>query len=55
MLSVFMGWLVEGDEVIVFEPFVDQDISNIQMTGAWAEHGVAQVRVLAWSGRALIS
>jgi kynurenine aminotransferase len=34
MLSVFMGWLEEGDEVIVFEPFFDQYISNIQMTGA---------------------
>jgi kynurenine aminotransferase len=35
MLSVFMGWLEEGDEVIVLEPFFDQDISDIQMTGAW--------------------
>lgn len=34
MLSVFFGFLNEGDEVIVFEPFFDQYISNIELTGA---------------------
>ncbi|SPJ85607.1 probable BNA3 - Arylformamidase [Fusarium torulosum] len=33
MLSAFMGFIEEGDEVIVFEPFFDQYISNIQMPG----------------------
>ncbi|KAH8811830.1 aminotransferase class I and II [Xylogone sp. PMI_703] len=33
MLSVFMGFIEEGDEVIVFEPFFDQYISNIEMPG----------------------
>ncbi|KAB2103359.1 putative aminotransferase [Alternaria gaisen] len=33
MLSAFMGFLEEGDEVIVFEPFFDQYISNIEMPG----------------------
>lgn len=33
MLSAFMGFIEEGDEVIVFEPFFDQYISNIEMAG----------------------
>lgn len=34
MLSVFFGFLTPGDEVIVFQPFFDQYIPNIEMTGA---------------------
>ncbi|KAH7087318.1 pyridoxal phosphate-dependent transferase [Paraphoma chrysanthemicola] len=34
MLSAFFTFLEPGDEVIVFEPFFDQYISNIQMPGA---------------------
>lgn len=34
MLSCFMAFLEEGDEVLVFEPFFDQYISNIEMPGA---------------------
>lgn len=33
MLSAFMGFLEQDDEVIVFEPFFDQYISNIEMPG----------------------
>lgn len=33
MLCAFMGFIEPGDEVIVFEPFFDQYISNIQMAG----------------------
>ena len=33
MLSAFMGFIEPGDEVIVFEPFFDQYISNIAMPG----------------------
>ena len=33
MLAAFMGFLAPGDEVIVFEPFFDQYISNIEMAG----------------------
>ncbi|CAK3895544.1 PLP-dependent transferase [Lecanosticta acicola] len=33
MLSAFMGFLEQGDEVIVFEPFFDQYVSNIEMPG----------------------
>ncbi|BCR83445.1 kynurenine--oxoglutarate transaminase [Aspergillus chevalieri] len=31
MLSAFMGFIEPGDEVIIFEPFFDQYISNIEM------------------------
>lgn len=34
MLSAFTAFLDPGDEVIVFEPFFDQYISNIQLQGA---------------------
>lgn len=34
MLSIFFGFLTPGDEVVVFQPFFDQYISNIEMTGA---------------------
>ncbi|CAF9941888.1 MAG: hypothetical protein ALECFALPRED_009367 [Alectoria fallacina] len=33
MLSAFMGFIEPGDEVIIFEPFFDQYISNIEMAG----------------------
>lgn len=33
MLSAFMGFIEPGDEVIIFEPFFDQYISNIEMPG----------------------
>ncbi|CDK27188.1 unnamed protein product [Kuraishia capsulata CBS 1993] len=33
ILSCFFGFLNPGDEVIVFEPFFDQYISNIEMAG----------------------
>ncbi|ESW99705.1 hypothetical protein KL918_001361 [Ogataea parapolymorpha] len=33
MLSCFFGFIAPGDEVIVFEPFFDQYISNIEMPG----------------------
>lgn len=33
MLSAFMGFLEQGDEAIVFEPYFDQYISNIEMPG----------------------
>ncbi|RMZ79525.1 hypothetical protein DV737_g3365, partial [Chaetothyriales sp. CBS 132003] len=33
MLSAFMGFIEPGDEVIVFEPFFDQYLSNIEMPG----------------------
>ncbi|KAL8287977.1 hypothetical protein RB601_004407 [Gaeumannomyces tritici] len=33
MLSAFMAFIEPGDEVIVFEPFFDQYISNIEMPG----------------------
>ncbi|MCJ1260699.1 hypothetical protein MMC22_000561 [Lobaria immixta] len=32
-LSAFMGFVEPGDEVLVFEPFFDQYISNIEMAG----------------------
>ncbi|MCJ1227273.1 hypothetical protein MMC12_003928 [Toensbergia leucococca] len=33
ILSAFMAFIEDGDEVIVFEPFFDQYISNIEMPG----------------------
>ncbi|PHH79028.1 hypothetical protein CDD80_5742 [Ophiocordyceps camponoti-rufipedis] len=33
MLSAFMAFVEQGDEVIVLEPYFDQYISNIQMAG----------------------
>lgn len=33
MLSIFFGFLSPGDEVIVFQPFFDQYIPNIEMPG----------------------
>lgn len=33
MLSAFMAFIEPGDEVILFEPFFDQYISNIEMPG----------------------
>lgn len=33
MLAAFFGFLSHGDEVIVFQPFFDQYISNIEMPG----------------------
>ncbi|KAL8949902.1 MAG: hypothetical protein Q9222_004027 [Ikaeria aurantiellina] len=33
MLSAFMGFIEPGDEVVIFEPFFDQYISNIEMAG----------------------
>lgn len=33
MLAAFMGFLDPGDEVIIFEPFFDQYVSNIEMAG----------------------
>jgi kynurenine aminotransferase len=34
MLAVFFAFLSAGDEVIVFQPYFDQYIPNIEMTGA---------------------
>ena len=44
MLSAFMGFIEPGDEVILFEPFFDQYISNIEMPG-----GKGRVRASAAS------
>lgn len=33
LLAIFTGFLTKGDEVIVFEPFFDQYISNIEIPG----------------------
>lgn len=34
IFSIFFGFLTPGDEVIVFQPFFDQYIPNVEMTGA---------------------
>lgn len=34
IFSIFFGFLTPGDEVIVFEPFFDQYIPNVEMCGA---------------------
>lgn len=34
IFAVFFGFLTPGDEVVVFEPFFDQYIPNVEMTGA---------------------
>ncbi|CUM65800.1 uncharacterized protein PRCAT00003448001 [Priceomyces carsonii] len=34
LFSVFFGFLTKGDEAIVFDPYFDQYIPNIEMTGA---------------------
>ncbi|GME91549.1 unnamed protein product [Ambrosiozyma monospora] len=39
MYAVFTGLLAPGDEVIVFQPFFDQYIPNIEMTGAKVVYG----------------
>ncbi|GMG56459.1 unnamed protein product [Ambrosiozyma monospora] len=39
MYAVFTGLLAPGDEVIVFQPFFDQYISNIELTGAKVVYG----------------
>lgn len=33
LLAILTGYLTKGDEVIVFEPFFDQYISNIELSG----------------------
>lgn len=38
MLTVFTGFLTPGDEVIVFEPFFDQYISNIEIPGGTVKY-----------------
>ncbi|KAI9804610.1 MAG: putative secondary metabolism biosynthetic enzyme [Piccolia ochrophora] len=38
ILSAFMAFVEDGDEVIVFEPFFDQYIYNIEMTGGVVKH-----------------
>lgn len=38
MFSVFFAFLQPGDEVVVFEPYFDQYVPNIEMTGATVKY-----------------
>lgn len=38
IFSIFFGFLTPGDEVIVFQPFFDQYIPNVQMCGATVKY-----------------
>lgn len=38
LFLIFFGFLTAGDEVIVFEPFFDQYIPNVEMTGATVKY-----------------